>query len=380
MDRFHICDQTLGILKERLKHYGYTEQTLCARLDIQSIYEIPFNFIPFFQISQLKNKNEPVDILFLVFFFEEKVSQQDLLNLFSNEEIKLLVENSILTDLGDALYKSAVAIHPYQDHCFFTDLNYTPGVTHEMDAACYAISVESRYLAGHSERMETEKVLDLGTGCGIQAILAAKKSNNVVGVDLTSRAVNFATINAAFNNVENVKFKTGSVFDPVNGQKFDSIVSNPPICLPSTEEDQFYGDKVIKTILVELKDYLSQNGICQMICHMAAPEEVVIEELITEWIGDVPYRVEMEPIYYIDYYRLLQKWMNVPLAGEQWCKCPADADDEVRLFAATKWVDFLTKHRIKGQRGSLLEISWDERYSIVTKEASQEAQHFTHWR
>jgi methylase of polypeptide subunit release factors len=56
-------------------------------------------------------------------------------------------------------------------------------------------------------------VLDLGAGCGIQALLAARHADRVVASDLNPRAVGIAAFNAALNEV---------AVDCVEGDLFES--------------------------------------------------------------------------------------------------------------------------------------------------------------
>src|SRR6476646_7770124 len=62
-------------------------------------------------------------------------------------------------------------------------------------------------------RRPVERALDMGTGSGVQAILASRHSDHVVATDLNERALNFAAFNAVLNGVENVEFRTGSFFE-----------------------------------------------------------------------------------------------------------------------------------------------------------------------
>jgi len=71
-------------------------------------------------------------------------------------------------------------------------------------------------------------VLDLGTGCGIQAMHAARHADRVVATDISARALELAAFNARLNNFHNIEFRLGSLFSPVAGERFDHIVSNPP--------------------------------------------------------------------------------------------------------------------------------------------------------
>src|SRR5690606_29445049 len=72
------------------------------------------------------------------------------------------------------------------------------------------------------------RALDLGTGCGIQALLVARHAGEVVATDVSERALAFAALNARLNGVGNITFRHGSMFEPVAGEAFDLIVSNPP--------------------------------------------------------------------------------------------------------------------------------------------------------
>ena len=74
------------------------------------------------------------------------------------------------------------------------------------------------------------RVMDLGCGCGIVGILAAKKcgAENVVMSDVDPLAVETAKKNAADNGVGNVKIVLSNGFDGVDEAGFDLILSNPP--------------------------------------------------------------------------------------------------------------------------------------------------------
>ncbi|OPX43538.1 ribosomal RNA small subunit methyltransferase C [Ruminiclostridium hungatei] len=77
---------------------------------------------------------------------------------------------------------------------------------------------------------ETDKVLDLGCGYGVVGILAAKiiGTDNVVMTDKDSIAVDFSQMNAALNNVENIKIIKSDGFKNLDDKDFTLILSNPP--------------------------------------------------------------------------------------------------------------------------------------------------------
>ncbi|NLA66458.1 MAG: methyltransferase [Leucobacter sp.] len=73
--------------------------------------------------------------------------------------------------------------------------------------------------------------LDLGTGCGIVALHLALRGN-VVATDVSARALQMAETNAVINGLaDRIEFRAGSLFEPVAGEQFDLIASNPPFVI-----------------------------------------------------------------------------------------------------------------------------------------------------
>lgn len=72
------------------------------------------------------------------------------------------------------------------------------------------------------------RALDLGCGTGILALIAARRCERVIGIDLDPRAVACAQDNAARNAADNVTFLVGDAFEPVASRRFDLVFSNPP--------------------------------------------------------------------------------------------------------------------------------------------------------
>lgn len=73
-----------------------------------------------------------------------------------------------------------------------------------------------------------DRVLDMGTGCGVNAVLAAAVSTDVLAVDVNPEAVAAAEANAARNGVaDRIEVRLGDVFAGVEG-RFDLIVFDPP--------------------------------------------------------------------------------------------------------------------------------------------------------
>ena len=72
-----------------------------------------------------------------------------------------------------------------------------------------------------------ERVLEIGAGLGLAAVLAARAGARVVATDILPQAVEAIRINAALNGVT-VDARAGDCYAPVAGERFDLIATNPP--------------------------------------------------------------------------------------------------------------------------------------------------------
>jgi methylase of polypeptide subunit release factors len=85
----------------------------------------------------------------------------------------------------------------------------------------------STTLAQLTPRDPVGRALDLGTGCGVQALHASRHCEHVVGTDVSARALQLAGLTAALSGVP-LELRQGDLLDPVAGEEFDLVVSNPP--------------------------------------------------------------------------------------------------------------------------------------------------------
>jgi HemK-related putative methylase len=83
------------------------------------------------------------------------------------------------------------------------------------------------------------EVLDMGTGCGVCAVFAARHARRVVAVDINAAAVRCARINAQLNHLEHkIDVRHGDLFAPVAAERFDLILFNPPFLRGAPRDDR----------------------------------------------------------------------------------------------------------------------------------------------
>jgi methylase of polypeptide subunit release factors len=135
--------------------------------------------------------------------------------------------------------------------------------------------------------------LDLGTGCGIQALHASRHAEHVVATDISRRALELAALNAQLNGVTNIEFRLGSLFDPVAGELFDHIVSNPPFVItprsggvPAYEyrDGGMVGDALVATVIAGAAEHLSPGGIAQLLGNWEYRSGQLGLDRVAEWI------------------------------------------------------------------------------------------------
>ncbi|MFW7365127.1 MAG: DUF7059 domain-containing protein, partial [Rothia mucilaginosa] len=142
-------------------------------------------------------------------------------------------------------------------------------------------------LAQITERTPVKRALDVGTGCGIQTFHLLAHAEHVTATDISERALAFARFNLLLNaqalNIDpqnpqaRVSLREGSLLEPVAGELFDLVVSNPPFVITprvageSAEEQFTYrdgglpGDEIVSTMVRQLPSVLVPGGRAQML-------------------------------------------------------------------------------------------------------------------
>lgn len=99
----------------------------------------------------------------------------------------------------------------------------------------------SLFFCRHLGARAGERVLEIGSGLGLAAVLAAREGARVVATDVVPAAVAAITANALLNGVA-VDARLGDCYAPVEGERFDLVCTNPPQ-MP-TPPDRARGDAV----------------------------------------------------------------------------------------------------------------------------------------
>ncbi len=158
----------------------------------------------------------------------------------------------------------------------------------------YTPQEDSFLLAKHTHALEGN-ILELGTGCGLSALLNASRnpSNYVFGVDLNPFAVQNAQYNARHNRIKNAHFQHSNLFSNIPNIRFDSIFFNPPY-LPEEENGTQKGS------MLDLALYGGKNGRKQTDVFLHYLDDYLLPGgsafLIQSSLTDIPKTVERASI------------------------------------------------------------------------------------
>lgn len=252
----------------------------------------------------LRTSVEPLAVVVRLWLLAQSVSPEALKQALPGVDVDSLAALGLVESAHDhAMVRAAVDLRPYgwpaaneqeQDTNLWvaSDLgaHQRPGVLRKDHVL--GIGQASLTLAQGTMRREVDKALDLGTGCGIQLFHLLHHAKKVVATDISERALAFTRFNLILNapalklsdadfdpanKDARVSLRLGSLLEPVAGERFDLVVSNPPFVITPRHRgeqsaDQFTyrdggmaGDAIVETLVRELPTVLKPGGMAQML-------------------------------------------------------------------------------------------------------------------
>ena len=169
-------------------------------------------------------------------------------------------------------------------------------------------------------RERVDSALDVGCGCGIQALYLATHAGRVVATDLSARACAITQFNAALNEAV-IDVREGSLFEPVEGETFDLIVTNPPFVITPDSVRGAAGlleyrdggmdrDNLIRAVLRGAPACMNEGGTLQMLANWEIPADRNPDTQwswrVDSWLDGLPVdawvvqRDVLDPARYVD--------------------------------------------------------------------------------
>jgi methylase of polypeptide subunit release factors len=304
-------------LREALRQAEFTYQQVTQLLGQRAHLALARNeTTPAYRLTADRS---PRSTLIRLFLLQTAVSQRDAEQALPHLLPELAAHGILSQSAGEVV--AQLDVRPYatdrDDHPdWWVVSDLTPGLDGQSVQVSadhvLGISAASTSLAELTLRHEVNSALDLGTGCGVQALHLAQHARQVVATDVNERALWVARLNAQLNECPNIAIREGSLFEPVAGQTFDLIATNPPFVIsPATAEQLVYrdsglpGDQVVERIVRGLGAHLSPGGWGQVLANWVITNSQSWEQRMTTWLPDecdayVVQREVLDPAEYVE--------------------------------------------------------------------------------
>lgn len=256
---------------------------------------------------------EHLGLLIRLWWLGETVPREPLRSLLPVAE---LAEEGLLTTDGDSV-RALVRLTPWEldgDRPGYvaSDPAARPGdeaprTDHVIRAGSASATLRDLMVPGPVDR-----ALDLGTGSGVQTLHLAERAGDVCATDLNPRALWLAEWSFALSGVDNARTLEGSLYEPVQGQRFDLIVCNPPFvvapegALYTYRESELPGDAVCREIVRQAPAHLTDGGWCQLLANWLHVDGEDWRDRVAEWTagtgcsGWVVQRTVQDPAEYVE--------------------------------------------------------------------------------
>ncbi|MFI7672797.1 methyltransferase [Actinophytocola sp. NPDC049390] len=196
------------------------------------------------------------------------------------------VANEVLTADG----RAGLDIRPYGENWWVVadlDADQRGGAVPEDHVL--GVGHASVNLARATARRPVGTLLDVGTGCGVQALHASTHASRITATDLSDRALALARGTFLLNELD-VELLAGPWFEPVAGRRFDQIVCNPPFVVGPARVDYTYrdsglaGDSASALVIGRMPELLAEGGVGQLLASWLHREGEDWAERVTSWL------------------------------------------------------------------------------------------------
>jgi methylase of polypeptide subunit release factors len=266
-----------------LARAGYDDEGLLATLGPIEVPNRPGGQLPY--LLHLTRRGRPLDTLIRLFMLGLPVEEEAARAALADSLGPCLRAGLVETSSGAA--QAPVKVTPFRGLWLVVDQLARDEVAARRDVVM-GLTYSTIALANFTVRQRVARALDLGTGCGVQAFLAARHSDQVLGTDTNARALAFATFNAGLNGYSATRFLEGDGFEPAQGERFGLLLSNPPFAIsPSCRyvyrDSGLEADGFARRLVKQAPAHLEEGGYFQIVCDWVHIANQDPRERQSEW-------------------------------------------------------------------------------------------------
>ena len=283
---FCLNGETIARMREVLAAADYSELGIYHRLQAEDAVRFEPREIP--RLMEMTRRKTPLDIFIRLFLLGAPVPVGAAAGAVAPMALDDWTDEGLLSADGDAV-RAPLQLVPASRLLVAFDPSTRHGVVEAQPDHVHGLGMSSLNLLNGTIRREVGAALDLGTGCGIQGLVCARHSRRVISTDVNPRALNIARFNAMLNGLENILFREGSRFDPVERERFDLILMNPPFAISPDRRFWFRdggmaGDGFVKALITEAPAHLNEGGFCQITAQWAHRRGEAWTDRLKRWL------------------------------------------------------------------------------------------------
>lgn len=276
----------LAALGDRLRALGLTPD---GTADVMRICDGLFDPLRLpMRRYHLRQRADPLAAAMRLFLLKDAIPRDAARAVLGELPLEPYVSSGLLVELEDDRLVSPLHLNLIGPLLVLCD-----DLTHAGDAVMGAANTTADLCRAARPRRCIARALDVGCGAGTLALCVAPHAERVIATDVNPRALVVARVNAALNRVENVEFRLGDLFAPVEGERFDLVVSQPPF-VPrpegSAETTYLYGgargDELPSRVLGAVSSFLTPGGRAVLLVKWPTtddtPHEVRVRELVRD--------------------------------------------------------------------------------------------------
>ena len=250
-------------------------------------------------VARALPRDERLATLVRMFLLGEKVSEHDARIALRPLDLSAARE---LVAVSCGAVRARVEVRPYAtdtDGPWWVFSDFGSDVRPGPLAADHVLGIGSASLtlAQATVRRGVSRALDLGTGCGVQALHAGTHASAVVATDISSRALRYAATTAQLSG-QAWELRQGSLLEPVRGDRFDLVVANPPFVVsPGFDRDSggydyrdsgLSGDAASAALVAGVPGLLVADGTASLLANWIIPADGDWAGRVTGWLDGAP--------------------------------------------------------------------------------------------
>jgi methylase of polypeptide subunit release factors len=273
-------------VSDSLRRSAFTVDEVTARLGSVAVNALGRGETAAARLA-LGNDDDPGATLIRLFLLGDTLPRATV-----GSALPLSAANPLLTRDGDEV-TAAYDVSPHADptHAWWVVADLTTSGRPSRRDHVLGVGGASTTLAELTIRRPVRRALDIGTGCGVQALHLSTHAGEVTATDRVPRALGLAATSFALSGVQ-VELVHGDLAAPVEGREYDLVVCNPPFVVgPAARFDYrdaaLPADEMSRLAVRAAAGVLAEGGVAQLLVNWLHVRGEDWRDRVATWVADL---------------------------------------------------------------------------------------------